>query len=303
MKKNLSIILVIMLMLCFSGCKSKEDVSSDISNLSSKTESISSNMIVSSSEDASIVESEDATVSEDSPSSSNVSSTFTVTSHNSSISTVSKTPVTNSDPSSSSSSVSETPVKSSTPSSSTIQSSQNNNSNSSSQSSVVSSQTSIPAPTVTPLQKMLGTWRFVIPENTLSMDCIANMGYRIVYDLTIAEDNEVYLSEKHFLCSETETVGTVEYFDGKRYTLMYDSLAVIQGSFSGEISISSENKNVAIIKLGGREIATGRYAIDEIHYLTLIDDTHLKWNKAEVYTEILSEQYFPWNAETVFIKK
>lgn len=267
MKKNLSIILVVMLLLCFSGCKSKDDVSSDASSISSKTESVSS------SEESSTVESEDATVSEDSSSSSKVSSTSTVTSQTSSVSTVSKTTVTSDGASSS-----EVP----------------------SQSSEVPSQNPTIVPTVTPLQKMIGTWRLVIPENTLSMDCLANMGYRIVYDLTISEDYEVYLSEKHFLCSETETVGTVEYFDGKRYTLMYDSLRESQGSFAGDISISPENENTAIISLRGQEITTYRYYIEEIHYLTLIDDTHLKWNKAELHSERFNEQYFPWDAATVF---
>ncbi len=276
MKKTLSIIIVAVLLFCFSGCKNQEDVSSDISSITSVS--------VSSSDESSTVESEDENVSEDSSSKNKVSSSSTVTSHNSSVTTTLKTPVTSSN-------------------SSTAQSSQNTSINSSSQSSAVSSQAPTPAPTVTPLQKMIGTWRMVIPENTLSMDCLANMGYRIVYDLTIAEDYEVYLSEKHFLCSETETVGTVEYFDGKRYTLMYDSLRESQGSFAGDISISPENENTAIISLRGQEITTYRYYIEEIHYLTLIDDTHLKWNKAELHSERFNEQYFPWDAATVFTKK
>ena len=150
-------------------------------------------------------------------------------------------------------------------------------------------------------QKMVGTWRFTIPENTLPDEGFIYPGYRLVYDLMISTDNEIILSEKQFKQSDTETVGEVEYFDGKRYTLMYNSLELIQGSFSGEISISSENE--AVFELYGYETQTGRFYIEETHWFTLIDDTHLQWSKSEIHSEWLDEKYFPWDSSTVFTKK
>lgn len=150
-------------------------------------------------------------------------------------------------------------------------------------------------------QKLIGTWRFTIPENTLSEQGLIYPGYRLVYDLMISTNDLIILAEKQFKQSDTETVGEVEYFDGKRYTLMYNSLALIQGSFTGEISIASENE--AVFELYGYETQTGRFYIEETHSFTLIDDTHLQWSNSEIYSEWLDEQYFPWNASTVFTKK
>lgn len=158
-------------------------------------------------------------------------------------------------------------------------------------------------PEIRARQKMTGTWRFTIPENTLPSDGFIYEGYRLVYDLTISEGSDIFLSEKQFLRSDTETVGAVEYFDGKRYTLMYDSLVLIQGSFSGEISILPENEKTAILDLSGYETRTGRFYIEEEHYLTLIDDSHLRWTKAELHSEWFDEQYFPWDSSTVFTRK
>lgn len=159
------------------------------------------------------------------------------------------------------------------------------------------------ATTQTPRELMNGTWRFVLPENKHTSEVYAFTGHRLVYDLTISDDNNVTLLEKHFKRTDFDTIGDVEYFEDKRYTLVHTSQDVKPGSFAGEISITNYDENTAIINLNGYETATGQYKINENHYLVINDEGQLKWSKAEIISNEIDKQYFPWDSETVFQKK
>lgn len=269
MKKYLTVILIVVSLLCFCGCKNNDDVLSDFTSFSSKTDNISSGIIDSSDAEPTTAESEDTTESQNIPSNNKAGS--------------------------------DTKSPSQTPSNSP--SSQNNTSDTPSENSTDLTENQPSIPTLTARQKMTGEWRFILPENKHTADVYAFVGHRLVYDITISDDNNISLLEKHYKRSDFDTIGAIEYFEGKRYTLVYTSQDVISGSFSGDISISPENENTAILNLSGYEIATGQQFIKEKHYLTLTDDSHLSWTKAELLSEGFNKKYFPWDNETVFLKK
>lgn len=160
----------------------------------------------------------------------------------------------------------------------------------------------VPVPTLSPREIMTGTWRYIIPEDKQPTGSFMYMGYRLVYDITISENNDVTVSEMHFKRTDTESAETVEYFEGKRYILMYQSITSNAGSFKGKIAISPENENLAILDINGYEIALGTYFIEEKHYFMLVNDK-LIWTKGDLNSKDFKEQYFPWDASTEFTKK
>lgn len=161
----------------------------------------------------------------------------------------------------------------------------------------------ISTPSLTPREQMNGEWRFVLPENKHTSDVYAFMGNRLVYDITITSDNAVLLLEKHYRRTDFDTVGAVEYFENKRYTLISTSQDIKPESFKGELSVSTDNANTFILNISGYETALGEKLIKEKHYFTLASDGKLTWSKAELLSEDFQKQYFPFDTETVFTKK
>lgn len=275
MKRILSIALILLMVLWLSACKKTVGSSSDIESdlLTSTNQSISETENSKDEPKASEEESSETNGE------SEKSQTNTVTNNSSSSSSLQSTEE---------NSVPQTPTESDeTP----IQNEDSSN------------DTPVKNDTVSARQKMTGSWTFMIPENTITSDEWRDPGFRFVYDLTILDSGEIWLSEKEYIRSDTLTIGEIKYFDGQRYTLANDSATQGGGSYSGQFVTTAADGNVAIIKIDDYETQRGLYLIEETHYLTLIDDTHLQWNKCEVYSEFIKEKFFPWDTSTVFAKK
>ena len=272
MKRILSITLILSMVLWLSACKNTGGSSSDIESdlLTSTNQSISETE--NSKDEPEVSEEENSKTDSESEK----SQTNTVTDNSSTLQSTAE------------SSVTQTPTESDE----TIV--QNKDS---------SKDTPVKDETVSARQKMTGNWTFMIPENTITSDEWRDPGFRFVYDLTILDSGEIWLSEKEYIRSDTLTIGEIKYFDGQRYTLANDSATQGGGSYSGQFVTTAADGNVAIIKIDDYETQRGLYLIEETHYLTLIDDTHLQWNKCEVYSEFIKEKFFPWDTSTVFAKK
>lgn len=157
------------------------------------------------------------------------------------------------------------------------------------------------------LKKMLGTWSLVIPENTV-FDGWHYSNFLFEYEIQIFEDLDdekyyVKVDEKEYIRSDTTTFGEVKYFDNQRYTLANSSID-LWNDFDGTL-FSGQDDSVVVFEIEGYELERGRMYIEETHYFTLIDDTHIQWNSCEIYTKNIGElgQYFPWNTSTIFSKQ
>ncbi len=156
-----------------------------------------------------------------------------------------------------------------------------------------------PQPEPTPIEKMSGTWSCTFLPGTLPEGTQRCTDYVYVFDITINADDSVVVSEKEYIPSDTATYGPEAYFDGKRYILLNDSTE-IGGAFKGQFSTTVGKENVAEISIRDYEPFTERIFVNEVNFLTLVDDTHLQWTAGDAGAD---GSYFPWNTSTVFTKK
>ena len=151
-------------------------------------------------------------------------------------------------------------------------------------------------------EKMNGTWRCVYPAGTFSLEDFRIPDRVYVFDITISSGVDVVISEKEYYRTDTETWGEEAYFNGERYILANDS-AKLTGAFAGQIFTTIGRENEAEISIRDYEPFTYRYFVNETHFLTLIDDTHMQWTRSETGTQYFEDGYFPWNTSTVFTKQ
>lgn len=153
----------------------------------------------------------------------------------------------------------------------------------------------------TPAEKMAGTYSCTYLPGTLPVGGRFGRNNVYVFDITIGSDENVIISEKEYYPSDTADYGAEAYFDGKRYILINDSANMCeQSAFKGHFATEAGKENVAEINIRDYEPFTGQFFVNETHFLTLTDASHLQWTSCESESGGL---YFPFNTSTVFTKK